>query len=209
MRKGFTLIELLVVIAIIAILGSYFLPRLCRRQEQGPASACLNNLKQIMMAEQMYCSDNDANLQPNCIGWYDYLYKYIQNDQVFFCPSESLVYVMNWPYGPIQPTGDYVNPGYADPEVFWWAGSYPGTPETYAGYSQWAPETWGKGMPWTISRHPPTSACSWTPALHMGCGSVEAGEQEWQYLLVGRYQRRLGVPLTMENPPCAGNEGKP
>ena len=57
MKKNFTLIELLVVIAIIAILAAMLMPALAGAQEKGRAAACMNNLKQIGVAMQMYAND--------------------------------------------------------------------------------------------------------------------------------------------------------
>ena len=70
-RRGFTLIELLVVIAIIALLMALLMPALERAREQGQRAVCLNNLKQLTLAWNLYADDNDDKIVNGATGYSD------------------------------------------------------------------------------------------------------------------------------------------
>ena len=97
--KKFTLIELLVVIAIIAILAAMLLPALGKVKETSKTSTCLSNLKQVMLAGNMYANDMGGYLplssytkagETGATRWTDALeeFKYLSKDSnVQVCPS--------------------------------------------------------------------------------------------------------------------------
>jgi type II secretory pathway pseudopilin PulG len=57
-ERAFTLLDLMVVIATLAILAALMLPALGRSDDHGTRMVCLNNLRQMGMAANMYVADN-------------------------------------------------------------------------------------------------------------------------------------------------------
>jgi prepilin-type N-terminal cleavage/methylation domain-containing protein len=61
-KTAFTLIELLAVIAIIAVLAALMLPTGSPRPDRAPRTQCMNNLRQMALALNLYAQDNSDHL---------------------------------------------------------------------------------------------------------------------------------------------------
>jgi len=61
-RTWFTLVELLVVVAIISILASLLMPAISGALAQARSLSCLNNLKQLTLAQEAYALDSNDKI---------------------------------------------------------------------------------------------------------------------------------------------------
>ena len=96
--RGFTLIELLVVIAIIAILAGMLLPALGKAKQKGQATACISNLRQVMIATKVY-ADDFGGKYPHTFqvrgdnvyrkAWFNFLLPYTATTNLLICPVRT------------------------------------------------------------------------------------------------------------------------
>lgn len=108
-RSAFSLMEMLVVIALITLLIAILLPSLGKAKERGRASVCLSNLRQHMLAMQMYCDENSgffpgahtSGAAPEHVMiWMPRIRKYANDHEaVFNCPSANSSYYWKETFG--------------------------------------------------------------------------------------------------------------
>jgi prepilin-type N-terminal cleavage/methylation domain-containing protein len=140
-RRGFTLIELLVAITIISILIALLLPAVQAAREAARRTQCLNNLKQIGLAQQNYAgifgqfteaSTNTAGYNscwcsillcdpggcsslpygdPNSHVWAELLLPYIEADSVYQKINFKNAHFSPWTFGPYWPAYTAKNAG--------------------------------------------------------------------------------------------------
>lgn len=182
-RSGLTLIELLVVMVIIAILATLLFPVLRSARQYARRAACINNLKQIGYATQMWADDNDQILPAppaaanSDIGAFAYATDYmIGKDPVLHCPAETngaRSYSVN-PHPMNKSLGNvltsriiWAGDGYVDPNTGVCQGLFKSSPN----YTR-------EGLGEVAYRHLNTAVflfCDWHVAPH-ACGTVDPGQ---------------------------------
>jgi prepilin-type N-terminal cleavage/methylation domain-containing protein len=132
---GFSLIELLVVVAIIGVLAGLILPALGGAKERSKRASCLNNIRQFVLASQLYALDfsdklprggtdasdkNDTHTPILSSTTTNLLMKYASPIRVLDCPNlyPSFERQLNW----------RVQPGYGAAIGYHYLGGHTNTP---------------------------------------------------------------------------------
>jgi prepilin-type N-terminal cleavage/methylation domain-containing protein len=127
-KSGFTLIELLVVIAIIAILASILFPVFARARENARRTSCTSNLKQIGLGIMQYVQDYDETYPPAYLlttqtppngrvwatgawFWQQIVFPYTKSEQIYVCPSSSIMESFGAPYAKNYGANQLLVPG--------------------------------------------------------------------------------------------------
>ena len=97
---AFSLVELLVVVSTISILSALMLPALSQAKWRGQGAGCLNNLRQIGLANLLYTEDH-GYYPPAWIDnetrWMDLLKPLVnKKSTVYLCPSDQKKMTVTW-----------------------------------------------------------------------------------------------------------------
>ena len=96
--RGFTLVELIVVIAIIMLLSAMLFPVFETVMARAEGTSCLNNMRNLGLANRLYADDYDGTIVPASVGgppgyfgtcWDVLLQNYMRNQDILICPSDE------------------------------------------------------------------------------------------------------------------------
>jgi len=200
---AFTLIELLVVVAIIAILAALLLPALSGGKERARRIACKSNLRQFLLAAQMYAHDFEnkvpSGLSENPDPEDEHipilsgttksnLTYYSGNARMLECPNLG---------NPFNSTGGWYYPDYGFVIGYNYLGGHANTPwpdyGIFAGFL--SPQTLSDPPDWPLV----TDINDWSPgfgktfAPHSANGPISKGADFSNPAAVGASSRELGA----------------
>ncbi len=87
-NQGFTLIEIMIVVLIIGMLAAIAIPSFVRARNTARANTCINNMRQIEQAKEMWAMEENMGPADDAPDWDD-LEDYIRGDDPLTCPADS------------------------------------------------------------------------------------------------------------------------
>lgn len=191
--SAFTLIELLVVVAIIGILVAMLLPSLAKAKGAALRIACVNNLKQLAYATQIYADDENGEFpRRSSPSWMETLRPTYRDFKVLRCPADLIAAsATNSSYPAHDTPRTYIMNGWTD---------YFQTTLSEENWNLYKNYQWPNGLKQSAIRYPSETIIfgekeSTSQHVHMdfyqGLGGNDAEELEQQ--MHGRGPNRVGM----------------
>ena len=84
-KAGFTLVEIMIVVAIIGLLAAIAVPNFVRARNTAQKNACINNLRMIDNAKQLWATENKKSDSDTPTE--DEVRVYVKNEKMPTCPG--------------------------------------------------------------------------------------------------------------------------